>query len=105
MEIGSKPSCPGLIIIRTPTNPTMTSRSGCAALARDILHGEGGPNGMAGHLWANYSYYTKQTTNLYPTNPVYVVRTHHLWYDLATIEKEGVTSHLPILVYPILFFS
>ena len=58
----------------------------CTHLARESLEGFGGPNGLAGHLWANYTYYQTLLGGAAQQKPLFVVRTDHLWNDLEGID-------------------
>ncbi|CAB9520384.1 expressed unknown protein [Seminavis robusta] len=64
---------------------TNTISQNCQQLAHETLQGYGGPNGMAGHLWANYSFYKSR---MKPQTPILVVRTDQLWQDLQHIEQR-----------------
>jgi len=96
------------------TTATATTGDVCQRLARAVLAGEGGPNGLAGHLWANYAFYdrmishaesnknnstttssggtdsntTVKTATMTNSNKpiLMVVRTEHLWHDLEQID-------------------
>jgi Sulfotransferase family len=71
----------------------------CQQLAVETLHGHGGPSGMAGHLWANHSYYYQRYLSLLvPSKPILAVRTEHLWQDLAEIEEQQLSLGAPLLM-------
>ena len=68
----------------------------CRQLAQETLAGDGGPNGLAGHLWANYTYYYHQLllwlgesmSHHVIQKPLLVVRTDHLYEDLQRIDQQ-----------------
>lgn len=64
----------------------------CTQLAQESLEGFGGPNGLAGHLWANYTYYQTMLGGEALQKPLWVVRTDHLWDDLQGIDTLPVLN-------------
>jgi hypothetical protein len=60
----------------------------CHRLAWNILRGEGGPNGMAGHLFCGYQYYAALTTKSYPNTRILIARTEYLWHDLENMDRQ-----------------